>query len=178
MQRAGCSKLALGSPLLLGRGYHGDGVFLSKLSSRPAGGQGAFSSWPPCILHGPRVSLRFSHGREMRNICIFQPCKPKISGFSPSLSVPGCGRANSHWCSPADGTAVYPLAWAVVTKDNGMRRFQFWRPEAGPPGASRLALCRKDAPRPPARAGRVAASLGTCLWVCVNILRRAPVTLD
>lgn len=159
MQRAGCSKLALGSPLLSARQAAGAGLPLgtgcscpSLASCRRAGGLPLMAS-----LHPPWAQSLTSflfHWREMRNICIFQPCKPKISGFSPSLSVPGCGRANSHWRPPADGSAAYPLARAVVTKDKGMYRFQFWRPEAGPPGASRLALCRKDAPRPPARAGR------------------------
>lgn len=160
-----------------GRATTRDGVFLSKLSFRPAG------RWPsphglPASSMGPEsrfVSLPLEGDEKY---CIFQPRKPKISGFSPSLSVPGCGRANSHWRPPADGSAASPLARAVVTKDKGMCRFQFWRPEAGPPGASRLALCRKDAPRPPARAGRwLPPSVPACGFVR-TFLRRAPVTLD
>lgn len=185
MPRAGCSQNGPGSSSRpparqaagwTGRpGHHRDGVPVSELSFRRAGGPGGL---PTASLHPPwapeSASFLFSW-REMRNICIFQPCQSRISALPLSLPVAGCGPANSHGRPSADGggpgDAVCPLARAVVPKDHGHLPFPGLRPEVGTQVPAGLPFAGRGAPGllPELGGGRLlpGSSLGLPWYRCV-----------
>lgn len=161
MPRAGCSQNGPGSSLSAaceagcwvdraGPGHHRDGVPVSELSFWWAGGPGGLlttSLHPPWA---PESASFLFPWREMRNICIFQPCQPRISAFPLSFPVSGCGPANSHGRPSADGgglgDAGCRLLGLLSQRTTDMCRFRFWRPEVGTQVPAGLPLAGRGAP--------------------------------